>query len=285
MQQKQHFGIELDVPDSNAHNGTHGKREKPYFNCAANRGIFVVLKQIQENLGSSSSKWLHHKYSRLKEQRVILNVHHRVQTLIGGSGTIRYLGNPGFLDDLMFGVELDHRSPNASNGFVNEEEYFECEQGKGFFVGEESIVKRLAEGDNKLITPEEMDLPQLQRIPRMHDKVKLIDGQIGVVKFVGQLESSADTMIGVNLDNWSPNGNDGCAAGKKYFRCEPGHGYFVRLEHIAHNMGSTISTPIKQSVCFHYVSFEMLRHCEFHFVYAARSGSRGHLEGSLENWR
>ena len=48
LKQKEHFGIELDVPDANATDGTYGKREKPYFNCAANRGVFVQFKDIQE---------------------------------------------------------------------------------------------------------------------------------------------------------------------------------------------------------------------------------------------
>ena len=255
-----HFGIELDVPDSDAHDGTYEKMEKRYFDCAPNRGIFVMIKDIQENLGCSSSKWRSHKYSKLKKQKITLKVNDRVQTLIGGSGTIRYLGNPEFVDDLMFGIELDHQSPNASNGTVNGIHYFECGQGTGLFVREQSIVKRLTERDNELITPRQMKLPQLTTIPRMHDGVKLIDGQVGVVKFVGQLDSNADTVIGVNLDHWSPNGNDGDVAGKTYFQCEPGHGYFVGMEHIAHNMGSTISTSMAHNVCICFVFPMILSH-------------------------
>ena len=250
---QRHFGVELDVTDSDAHNGTHPKLQKRHFRCALNRGIFVMIKDVQENLGCSSSKWRSHKCSKLKKHRVTLKVNDRVQTLIGGSGTIRYLGNPDFVDDLIFGIELDHQSLNASNGTVNGIRYFECGQGTAQFVVEDSIVKRLTERDNDLVTPNQMKLPQLVALPRMHDKVKLIDGQLGVVKFVGQLDSSADTVIGVHFDHWCPNGNNGSVDGRIYFRCKPGHGYFVGMEHIAHNMGSTISTPIAHLVCLCFV--------------------------------
>ena len=235
-------GIELDVSGASAHDGKHGKQR--FFNCALNRGMFVVASSIVENLGSSSQEWLHHKYSVLAQQNVTLKESMRIQTLVGGAGRIRYLGNPGFVDDLMFGVELDQRSPNASDGFVNGKEFFRCEAGKAFFVGTESVVKCLTVEDPELIEAADMELPQLRKKPRMHDRVKLVDGQVGIVCFVGMLESSSErSSIGVKLDQWSANGNDGSAAGKKYFKCEPGHGYFVELEDIASNLGSTISTP------------------------------------------
>ena len=237
----QHFGIELDVPDSDAHDG------KQYFHCAENRGVLVTLTEIEENLGVPSAKTDQQIHFILKKQRSVLKINDRVELLFGGRGTVRYLGNPDFVDDLMFGIELDHQSLNASNGTVNGIQYFDCEHGKGLFVGEESIVEQLAE----------RALPRLERIPRMHDKVQLIDGQSGVVKFVGQLDSSADTVIGVNLDHWSPNGNNGSISGKTYFQCKLGHGHFVGMEHIAHNMGSIISTPIAHTVCIYFTLFSM----------------------------
>ena len=39
-------------------------------------------------------------------------------------------------------------------------------------------------------------------------------------------------MIGIELKNWSPNGNDGSVNGQIYFQCAPGHGYFVELHHV-----------------------------------------------------
>ena len=232
-----HFGIEFDVPDSDAHDG------KQHFMCPENRGVLAMWTEIEESLGASSVKSHQQIHSILKKQRSVLKVNDRVEVLLGGRGTVRYLGNTDFVDDLMFGIELNHQSLNASNGTVNGIRYFECGQGKGLFVREDSIVEQL----------KERGLSRLERIPRMHDKVQLIDGQLGVVKFVGQLESSTDIVIGVNLDHWSPNGSNGSADERTYFRCEPGHGYFVGMEHIAHNMGSIISTLLKQSVHIHSV--------------------------------
>eukprot|EP01083_Nonionella_stella_P285963 973321_1 len=241
---REYFGIELDISDSSGNNGYC--KDTKYFNCAPNRGIFLLFDEIIENLGSTQTEWLHHKYTILNDPKhIVLKQNMRIQTLIGGTGIIRYLGNPGFVDDLMYGIELDSWSPNANNGFVNGEEFFQCEQGKGFFIGRESIIKCLIGDDMDLIEPKQMDLPQLLKIPRMHDKIKLVDGQMGIICFIGMLEFSSETYIGVKLDQWSPNGNDGSAAGKKYFKCEPGHGYFIKLIDIAANLGSIISTSFK----------------------------------------
>ena len=262
---KEYYGIELDISDSAANNGNHGSNK--YFNCAPNRGIFSVSSEIIENLGSTTKQWNINRYNiSLREKS--LKENDRVQVAIGGSGIIRYLGNPGFVDDLMYGIELDQWSPNASNGFVHGQEFFQCEQGKGFFVFKDSILQFLSVDDPDLIRREDMDLPQLTKMPRMHDRIKLVDGQIGVVCFIGMLEFSSETYIGCKLDQWSPNGNDGSAAGKKYFKCAPGindmyiyfiklstqlrqesyyigYGYFVKIYDIAANLGSIRSVPFR----------------------------------------
>ena len=95
----------MDISDSSANNGYH--KDVKYFNCAPNRGIFLTLSEIVENLGSTTKEWLHNKYSAPLNE-VTLKETYRVQVLIGGSGIIRYLGNPEFVDDLMYGIELDH---------------------------------------------------------------------------------------------------------------------------------------------------------------------------------
>eukprot|EP01083_Nonionella_stella_P166938 559723_1 len=240
------YGIELDISDSSANSGFYN--DTKYFNCAPNRGLFVKYEMIIENLGQTTNEWLHHKYTIINDGNTILRVNMRVQCLIAGPGVIRYLGNPAFVDDLMYGIELDSWSPNATNGFVNGEEFFQCEQGKAFFVGKESIIKCITVEDPELIEASVMGLPVLTNKPRMHDKVKLVDGQIGVIAFIGMLEFSSDTYIGIKLDTWSANGNDGSAAGKKYFKCEPGHGYFITLVDIAAHLGSIISTSFKNVI-------------------------------------
>ncbi|ETO31191.1 hypothetical protein RFI_05930, partial [Reticulomyxa filosa] len=46
-------------------------------------------------------------------------------------------------------------------------------------------------------------------------------------------------MVGIELDEWSLNGNDGSVDGKRYFDCRDSRGYFCAKRHIAENMGPT----------------------------------------------
>ena len=49
-------------------------------------------------------------------------------------------------------------------------------------------------------------------------------------------------MIGIELTQWSPNGNDGSLNGEQYFNCDAGHGYFVELRHISSNVDAKNQT-------------------------------------------
>eukprot|EP00483_Globobulimina_turgida_P005071 UN05081 len=52
-------------------------------------------------------------------------------------------------------------------------------------------------------------------------------------------------MIGIELNNWSANGNNGMIDGHKYFECQTGFGYFLHLKYIIGNMNNN---KVKQIV-------------------------------------
>eukprot|EP00483_Globobulimina_turgida_P003219 UN03224 len=66
------------------------------------------------------------------------------------------------------------------------------------------------------------------------DRVITMDGYNGSVRFKGNVSFKRFKckMIGIELDEWIPNGNHGIINGHKYFECEPGFGYFVKYKGI-----------------------------------------------------
>jgi dynactin complex subunit len=63
--------------------------------------------------------------------------------------------------------------------------------------------------------------------PDIGDKVSILDGRTGIVKFIGQTDFAAGIWIGLELDQ--PSGkNDGTVNDRKYFQCREDHGVFVR---------------------------------------------------------
>eukprot|EP01083_Nonionella_stella_P144318 450387_1 len=65
------------------------------------------------------------------------------------------------------------------------------------------------------------------------DKVRLENGDIGVIKFIGKTLFCRDKLIGLELDKWSPNGHNGSIYYEKhkktqYFDAVDGRGFFAR---------------------------------------------------------
>ena len=69
-----------------------------------------------------------------------------------------------------------------------------------------------------------------------------MDNKTGIVEFIGVICLVKDICIGLTLDEKWEHGNDGSVKGKRYFSCEKGRGYFVRLQHLVENLGSTLGT-------------------------------------------
>ena len=69
--------------------------------------------------------------------------------------------------------------------------------------------------------------------PNIGDRVKMMDGRYGIVKYVGTVDfSSFATWIGLELEEWDPNGHNGTVEGKTYFTVNDGFGYLLKLRGI-----------------------------------------------------
>jgi len=55
------------------------------------------------------------------------------------------------------------------------------------------------------------------------------DGREGAIRYIGPLHIATGEWLGLELPKESGK-NDGSVKGERYFKCEPGHGIFVRKE-------------------------------------------------------
>ena len=58
-------------------------------------------------------------------------------------------------------------------------------------------------------------------------------------RFTGPVHFYKREVIGVELDQWLPNGHNGVIHGHRYYNCKEGHGYFIRQDDVEKNLGST----------------------------------------------
>lgn len=72
----------------------------------------------------------------------------------------------------------------------------------------------------------------LRRKLVLGDHVELISGKTGTIMFIGQTQFASKTWYGLELDE-KEGKHDGYYGIKRYFKCKPGHGTFVRREKIS----------------------------------------------------
>ena len=75
--------------------------------------------------------------------------------------------------------------------------------------------------------------------PKLGDRIRLHDGRTGKVEYIGAVDiwnGSDVDYIGLDLDEWDPNGHDGSIGDDQYFSANHGHGYFVTWKDIAENL-------------------------------------------------
>merc|ERR1719411_1567150 len=80
--------------------------------------------------------------------------------------------------------------------------------------------------------------PQIDGVEK-GERVRLRNGRTGTVWFIGKTEFVKGTVVGLELDQWAPKGNDGSMKGVRYFECPKGHGYFTRMEAIVEKLGAS----------------------------------------------
>merc|ERR1712154_530154 len=74
---------------------------------------------------------------------------------------------------------------------------------------------------------------------KIGDRIVTVRGYSGVVRFKGGVHFDEREVIGIELDQWSPNGHNGIIHGHEYFSCTDGRGYFIRKNGIEKNLGPT----------------------------------------------
>ena len=54
---------------------------------------------------------------------------------------------------------------------------------------------------------------------------------------MGPVDFTEEEVVGIILDKWHPNANNGLVKGKQYFNAPPGRGYFAKRALIIENLG------------------------------------------------
>ncbi|ETO30234.1 hypothetical protein RFI_06885 [Reticulomyxa filosa] len=209
---KQYIGVELDEWDPNGSTGMFQGMQ--YFRVNANKGAFVDRSQVVENLGNSVlvSKSL----LPPEPYRGDLAKGQIVKTKYYGVGTIMFIGEVGFSEGEVVGLDMKHWGPNGSDGSINNREYFQCQPGHGYFCSRKDIetvvsgieAERIANFNDSKNSDKFVGWIQpknyLRRVPVIKDRVRVFDGQTGVVQFIGKVDFADGTWIGLVLDDFSP---------------------------------------------------------------------------------
>ncbi|ETO30236.1 hypothetical protein RFI_06887, partial [Reticulomyxa filosa] len=237
-------GLALDEWDPNGHTGT--VRNEKYFEAKEGHGWFVRADKITMKI-ENEQEW---KIKKLemerrkakKKSRMKIELGQRVQISGGQRGSVLFYAKTDFGgNDKWVGLQLDDWYYNAHDGTVRGKSYFVTHKGYGYFVKPESVTITLRRAEEK------KSVESLSTMPEINDRVRTIRGKTGVVRYVGKVDFAEGILIGVELDRWSPNGNDGSVKNHLYFECTPGRGYFTRLAHLVENLGSTLPTSLQKT--------------------------------------
>ncbi|ETO16074.1 hypothetical protein RFI_21286 [Reticulomyxa filosa] len=230
---KDYLGVELDEWDANATAGTFKGRK--YFDVNSNRGAFIHRSQVIENLGNTEA--IGKDIAPPKPYNGDLSQGKFVKTKYYGIGKVLFIGFGSLSDGEIIGLELQHWWPNGGDGTVDGKEYFKCQHGYSRIGGTQHRRKANRQpcgggGGGGL-----------QQLPVVKDRVRIFDGQTGVIQFIGTTEFAEGTWIGLVLDDFSANATDGTVKSTSYFRTHPHRGFFAPPKHLIENLGSIINEP------------------------------------------
>eukprot|EP01084_Bolivina_argentea_P274353 467609_1 len=238
-------GVELDPWSTNAYDGT--VNDKEYFISNPGRGYFARMCCITDwnipNQLLEQAKILDNEIKKDDDDNydmaidetenselINVNIGDIIITMRGYEGIVKFIGCVHFHEGEMIGIELNRWIPNGCNGIIHGHKYFKCKDGYGLFILKNGIKCKIVENNENI---------KLKSVTNMiiGDKVKLKMGKSGIVKYLGNVEFTNDYMVGIVLDEWSANGNDGTVNGKQYFKTNKGRGYFVRKTDIVQVKG------------------------------------------------
>jgi len=166
----------------------------------------------------------------------------------GKEGIVRYIGRvQGMKREDIVGLELKVWTERGHDGSYKGKQYFTCPQGRGYFTSRDAVaevLERAAEKKEKPVVrsqlsgdnaPEEGPSVEVEK----GERVRLRNGRTGTVWFIGKADFAKGEVVGLELDQWTPNGHDGSVKGQRYFECPPGHGYFTRKAAIVEKLGES----------------------------------------------
>jgi len=146
----------------------------------------------------------------------------------GRTAWIRYVGEVHFAEGEWFGVEVLKGAAGKHDGSVGHHRYFTTQPGRGLFVKEDAIRRKL-ESDVKIERAQEIVLKDQIVIGKSYE---LDDGRVGTCLFFGKtLFKPKGFWVGLSLTEGEGSHN-GTVYGKSYFRCREGKGVFVRPSRI-----------------------------------------------------
>ena len=191
------IGIELDIPDSfsSASNGSFGGQR--LFTISSGRGYFTRVESIVNIIVN-----------------VQITLFDKVLLDIGERGKVVFIGDVHFDNLEMIGILLDKWSPNGHNGLIDGKSYFVAPQGRGLLVPLSAV--RCVESYDQSYQEVKEQYDDKVIVPRIGDRICLVGGKTGVARFLGSVDFTDEQVVGVVLDKWHPNANNGMVHGKQY---------------------------------------------------------------------
>jgi len=251
--EKKLCGLELDAWSEKGNDGMlKGVR---YFTCQAGRGYFTaysnvseVLKRGKPKVKSIKSRERTPSYDKRFDfdgaDLVKISIGDKVQLRKGRVGYVRFIGKVKGLRDEVVGLELLQWFDRGHNGVYNDEKYFECKEGTGYWTKRSAVATVLTDSVKSPLARRvskssaanrsrtrtlstELEDPILKF--GVGDVVRLKKGREGTVKWYDKKTQ----VVGMELTNWNADCGDGTFKGKEYFKCDKGRGYFTTAKAVS----------------------------------------------------
>jgi len=251
-------GMELDsIGNDRGHDGYSPTGEK-IFECRPGHGYWTSREAIAEILERARRKPKGHlrrgtdncvpDYAK-KISGVDFRIGDTVRLVRGKEGIVRFIGQiDGVKRGEVIGLELSQWSERGHDGSHNGKYYFSCPPGRGYFTTREAVDSVIADGKPSSTRADSIESSQSEEEPSLSrqqstaiegERVRLRNGRTGTILYIGKAKFAKGEIIGMELDQWAPEGNDGTMKGSRYFSCAAGHGYFTRREAIVEKLEPT----------------------------------------------
>jgi len=244
-------GLELDAWSEKGNDGLlKGVR---YFTCQAGRGYFTAYSNVSEVIkrGKPSEKSRKSiEQSPLLDKRtedgdlVKIAIGDKVELRKGRVGYVRYIGKVKGLGTEVVGLELLQWFDRGHNGTYNDEKYFDCKDGTGYWTKRSAVATVLSDSGKPPMARRvskssavsrsrtrtlstDLDDPILKF--EIGDIVRLKKGREGTIKWYDKKTK----VVGLELTNWNADCGDGTFKGKEYFKCDEGRGYFTSAKAVS----------------------------------------------------